>query len=121
MNFCCYVREMSTIYPLNLCPLQMEVLEFCLSSNTFAKGMLEVPWQHFQPLISQILRPPCHAFVLFLYLFIFSAGCLSGFALQANICGWSHRGPWQKELHLCLHVLLRLPLSCLDLEIKQRV
>lgn len=34
--------------------------------------------------------------MFFLYLFIFSAGCLSCFKLQANICGWSHHRPWQK-------------------------
>lgn len=40
MNFCCYGREMSTIFLLYLCALQKEVLEFCLCGNTFGEAVL---------------------------------------------------------------------------------
>lgn len=58
----------------------------CLSSvtgNTFAKGTLE---SMISSILLTILLPSCHTFVLFLYLFIFSAGCPSVFFLFFFCC-----------------------------------
>lgn len=96
----------------------------CLSSvigNTFSQGTVEVTEQRFPPFFSPFC---CHLVTHLCY----SDICLSFqqavrlfFLLQANVCEWSHRGPWQKELQLCLRALLWLPLSCLDSEVKQRI